>query len=569
MRRLALCLFVLSCAHAPVAVDQQQWLELQTSHFILRTNVPEAEARQNIADMEQARLALRGAGWHSNHEDKGRTIVVQFGSRDEMHELASKALEGFATSDVFGEPIIVIHAGKDVLEQDLFKHELTHVINDGFLVSKPRWVNEGIACYLETLEMKRGHLEATMGKPSSNRLAFLQQHPAGGWFTVMSSGSEVLTEDAERGYAFETAAWALVHYFVDYKPESFEKYLNQLARGVEQWKAFNTAFPGYTEQQLAANMREYLKSGKVRIDKLTVDPWKGSIAVRALPRADVHALRANLFRLSAGFATPRKDLEKAELASALAIDPGNPYALMMSDDADPTPATTAHPDDWRSWFLASERHHFDLAEISRAAKLAPDVPGVVEQLALAEIRKGDLTQALTHATLAVDLAPGRPEGLDVLAQAYAASGRCGEATSAEQRAMDAIPDTAGAGSARYFRSRMDALASNCEARSRRASRSGASEAVDSEPRPAGATRELKLRSCGKPVPRVWFKGKLQVQFTIGEDGKTRDIAVSGTAAKSVVAVVRKYVESCSYDPQTVDGKPLAAHRTMIFSPSTR
>ncbi|HEY2031987.1 MAG TPA: DUF1570 domain-containing protein [Myxococcales bacterium] len=563
MRRLALCLLALSCAHAPPPnVDQQQWFELQTEHFTLRTNVAEADARQNIADMEQARLALRGAGWHSNHEDKGRTIVVQFASSDELHEVASKSLEGFAAFDVFGEPIIVIHAGKDVLEQDLFKHELTHVINNGFLVSKPRWVNEGIACYLETLEMKRGHLDATMGKPSSERLGYLQQHPGGGWFTVMSQGSDILTEDAERGYAFETSAWILVHYFVDYKPESFEKYLNQLARGVEPWKAFGVAFPGLTQEELAQNMRAYLKSGNVRIDKLKVEPWKGSIAVRALPRADVHALRANLFRLSVGFPGPRKDLERAELASALSIDPANPYALMMSADADPSAATKAHPDDWRSWFVAADRRQYDLADISRAAKLAPDVPGVVERLALAEAGAGDLKQALTHATLAVDLAPGRPDGLDVLAQVYAASGRCDDATSAEQRAMDAVSDNAGAGAARYFRSRMDVLASNCSAQR-------APAVLETVSRTVATVREVKLRACSKPVPRVWFKGKLQAVFTIGKDGKAHDVAISGNAAKPVVAVVRKYVESCSYEPQSIDGKPVTAHRTLIFSPSSK
>lgn len=571
MRRLLPLLLVLACAHAPRSADQQQWVELQSSHFILRTDVTEAEARQNIADMEQTRLALRGAGWHSNHEDKGRTIVVQFGSREELHEFASKSLDGFAATDVFGEQIIVIHGGKDVLEQDLFKHELTHVINNGFLVTNPRWVNEGIACYLETLEIKRGTLEAVMGKPSSERLGFLQEHPAGGWFTVMSRGSDVLTEDGERGYAFETSAWALVHYFVDYKPESFEKYLNQLARGVEPWKAFGIAFPGLTQEQLAADMREYLKSGKVRIDKLSVDPWKGAVAVRALPRADVHALRADLFRLSVGFPSPRKDLQKAEVETALRVDPGNPYALMMSEDADPAPATAVHPDDWRSWMLASERHHFDLGDIRRAARLAPDVAGVIERLALAEIGERDLTQALTHATRAVDLAPGRPDGLDVLAQAYAASGRCDDATSAEQRAMDAVSDSAGAGSARYFRSRMDALAEMCARRSAHGvpqTARAAAEAAES-PRAAGTIREVKLRSCAKPVPRVWFKGKLQVEFTVGEDGKTRDIAVSGNAARTVVAVVRKYVESCRYDPQTIDGKPFTAHRTIVFSPSTK
>src|SRR4051812_17480171 len=150
MRRFAVLVpLLVACAHSQRSKDAHGWLELQSEHFVLRTDLVEEQARKNLIDMEQVRTALLGAGWHGNREEKGRTIVVQLADRGEMEEFALKGLEGFATRNAFGERLLVIHAGEDVFEQGLFKHELTHIISDGYLVSNPRWVAEGIACYLE------------------------------------------------------------------------------------------------------------------------------------------------------------------------------------------------------------------------------------------------------------------------------------------------------------------------------------------------------------------------------------------------------------------------------------
>jgi tetratricopeptide (TPR) repeat protein len=555
MRRLGLFLLLAACAHAPRSNDPQNWLELRSEHFLVRTDLPEEDARKAVTDMELVRTALLGAGWHSNREPKARTPVVLLSTEAELHEFAQKSIVGFASQSIYGEPFLTISMAQDVLEQELFKHELTHVINNGFLVSKPRWVNEGIACYLEMLEIKRGGSAAVMGKPSLERLAYLNRRPVQNWFAQINTGDQIQQTTGEQGYAFETASWALVHYFVDVKPAAFDKYLNSLAHGEESWRAFSDAFPGLREPELAEAMRAYLKSGRLRIDTLPIKPWSGEIAVARMPPAEVFALRGDLLRLSPGFAS-RKELMQIEVQKSLAIDPGNPYALMLQEGSNAAAATAAHPDDWRSWFLAAERNENrkERAAIDQAARLAPDNPSVLEHLTFADLYSGAYDRALANATRAVELAPGRTDALDALAQAYAANSRCDDAAVAEQRAIDAIPDAAANGVPASLLRRQRELRDSCAS-------AQAQPQIQSVQR---VSAEVKLKSCKKPMPRVTSKLDLQIDFTLAEDGSTKGVKVSGVATEAMRAAMQKYVESCSYEPVVVDGKPQAVQTTTRF-----
>ena len=551
MRRLGLMLLVLGCAHAARSNNPENWLELRSEHFILRTDLPEEDARKSVSDMEFARVALMGAGWHSNHESKVRTVVVEVASRAEMEEFARKGYEGFATSDAFGQPMIVISAEQDVLQQELFKHELTHIINAGFLVSKPRWVNEGIACYLETLEIKRFPNEAIMGRPSDERLEYLQQKPVGRWFSIIDTGSEAMRQSAEEGYAFETGAWALVHYFVDNKAGAFESYLNQLAHGADAWKAFNIAFPGLREEQLGASMRDYLKAGKLRLDTLPITFTRPEILLQHLEPAEVFSLRADLMRLSPGY-SPRKELVDIELRRALAFDPGNPYALMLQEGSDPKAAIAAHPDDWRAWLLASDRNNDDRESIDRAAKLAPEDAGVLARLTIAELRAGEYARALAHAALAAELSPGRSGVLDSLAQAYAANGRCDDAQITEQRAIDAIPDAASSGVPRAMLQRQRELRDHCTP----AAAAPVVSRVTMTP--------VKAKSCKKAPPQMPARAELQAEFTLTEQGGVKGVKVTGEAPAAVRSALQRYIESCTYEPVIVDGKARELQTTATF-----
>ena len=65
--------------------------------------------------------------------------------------------------DVFGDRLILVNAGGNLLDSKVVKHEVTHALAREYLVTSPRWVQEGLACYFETLDIDREKSEVTRG----------------------------------------------------------------------------------------------------------------------------------------------------------------------------------------------------------------------------------------------------------------------------------------------------------------------------------------------------------------------------------------------------------------------
>src|SRR5512141_1254112 len=105
MRRFPLLLVVVACAHGPRPIQPEGWRELQTDHFVLRTDLPAPDARRTAVDLEEVRAALLAAGWHGNNPRPGRTQVIVLADDRELQEYALKGIEGFVGADAFGEPI--------------------------------------------------------------------------------------------------------------------------------------------------------------------------------------------------------------------------------------------------------------------------------------------------------------------------------------------------------------------------------------------------------------------------------------------------------------------------------
>jgi tetratricopeptide (TPR) repeat protein len=556
MRRLALVLLCAACAHASRSRDPQAWSELRSEHFVLRTDLEPDDARKAIAELELIRASLLSAGWHSSNPPPGRTQVVELASEKELREFAMNGIAGFVSSDAFDEPVMVVSAAQDLDEQDFIKHELTHVITNQFLVSKPRWVIEGLACYLETLKIDRGK-KVVMGKPGPQRLLFLQRFPVLDYGTVMRTGREFETMDAQSGYAFETGAWLLVHWLVDTRPQGFDAFLNRLARGEEAQRAFVAEFPDLTETAIRAGVRQYWTKGKVLLSEARAPSWDGPIEARKLDAAEVYAQRADLLRLSPGFRDrgERAALEKADVALALQADPANPLALKLSPGSDPQAAVAAHADDWRAWVLVGDAKK-DPAAFLQAAKLAPDNAGVLARLAILDLNRGDKAAALQHSVRAAELAPGRSDVLDVLAQTYAFLGRCDDADRWEQRAIDALSDAAPGSSVAELRKRKETLALRC-----------GEQAIEQR-----VLVQPVLKRCSLPVPRPTAKDHprgLEVQFTIREDGSVADVALTGSAAGAYLSALKKYFESCTYEAIVVDGKPLSVKSSLRIDSGER
>ncbi|HEY6912020.1 MAG TPA: energy transducer TonB [Myxococcales bacterium] len=554
MRRLALLLVLAAaCAHGPRPIVPSEWHELRTEHFTLRTDLPLEDARRTAVDLEEVRQGLLAAGWHAAKVSPGRTQVIELASDREMQEYAIKGLEGFVTGDAFNEPIMVINGSQDAHDQRFLKHELAHVITNGFLVRNPRWVAEGIACYLETLHFDRRRGELEVGDLEPNRLRFLKERPPPSYWSVIRTGREAEQMSAEDGYAFETGAWILVHWLVDTRTRAFDSMLARLARGEDQYYAFSAEFPDLTEASIKQGIDAYFKAGKISVRYAPAPRWKGEVAERALAAGEVYAVLADLQRISPGYPkTPeRAGRLQSLLATALQEDPGNPLALQLSGGGDASLATRLHPEDWRAWVLVGDRNPGDHAAVEKAAQLAPDDPGVLMRLAWARENQGDRRGALENATRALELAPGRSDVLDTLAHMQAADGRCNEAAATEQHAIDVLPDGA---SPSTLRKRAAQLDTACMKQAAVVERS--------------VMGSLVLRSCNAQKPRLGrrdkVRGAIAAKFVIGEDGAVSSVEVTGDASRSALAAVRKYVESCTYEPLQMDGKPVRTEAEVKF-----
>jgi len=69
------------------------------------------------------------------------------------------------------------------------------------------------------------------------------------------------------------------------------------------------------------------------------------------------------------------------------------------------------------------------------------------------------------------------------------------------------------------------------------------------------------KKCRKGGPRLGERdrasGRLVLDYLITEEGKVRDVTVSGDATAGAVKAIRAFLATCSYQPATQNGKPVA------------
>src|SRR5438132_589603 len=244
MKSFVLLLALTACARELRSTNPDNWLELQSEHFLLRTDLPQDDAHKAVADLELVRNALLASGWSGPHPSPAKILVVALAGGRESKEFLAELQEGMSLYGPFGERLVVVDGEGDLVDSQLVKHEVTHALAYDLLVTNPRWVQEGLACYLETLEIDRSKAQTTRGKADWHRLHFLRFHPPEqlSWVPFVPRiewSLHILGPDSARstmdGYAFETLSWVLVHWLVDSDPARFNRFLTRLAHGDSMW----------------------------------------------------------------------------------------------------------------------------------------------------------------------------------------------------------------------------------------------------------------------------------------------------------------------------------------------
>lgn len=450
-----------------------EWRELSNDHFVLRTDLPRAEAAALVERLERMRAAVSAALFSQAPAVPGRVEVIAFRSAEEYRPFAPEGASGYYLRYAGGPPRIVLSGDVTPAQRGLLAHELGHHFLSGVFRRQPRWFAEGLAVYLESLGEDDPARLVQVGAPPPARLerARMARVPVRTLLAWDGSGQGAGALDR---YA---ASWLLVHWLIHRQPAAFAELQRRLVEGQPPDEAWRAALPAHDpaasgslealDRLLAAYARGPVESERREL----AAPAAAGHLEQAVPPAEVHAIRLALW--NHGPPRPRALLE-AEVREALDESPDHPVALQVLaglQGGDPIPlarrATAAHPDDPRAFtFLAgalrgdavrSERE----AAYRRAAALAPGNPAALHNLAQELLDLGRSGEALPIARQAAQLAPWSPPLLAGYAAVLSDLGRCGEALALQQRALDALPERSSAETRRELLAGLERYAAQC------------------------------------------------------------------------------------------------------------
>jgi tetratricopeptide (TPR) repeat protein len=444
------------CARGPFVCPARggaAWRELQSRHFVLRTDLPRSQARAALADFERSYDAFASLVFPSTRPDTPhpRVDFVLFRSEEDFRALAPESATGYfltqQNNDVEHTPAIAMHGGLREVVDRRFQHELTHRFLAHRVREAPPWLEEGLAEYYSTLRLVPG--EAIVGDLPVRRVFRTELYTSAAlherWVEQRVAIADVPTLRALLDADYDTfhrpevevahyaAAWALVHMLsnerLGYRAR-FHAFVDGLAAGASSADAWAESFGGLPRDQIERDYRRYVQ--RLEMDSVRV-PWttadRGRVeSERRLDDGEVHLLwartrpwdsRENIIRaevdLEEAVTTSPRSAEahywmalyderrrrfhhaEVELQRALELRPGDQrFLLALAEllwDED-----SARPDGERSL----ERVDAVVAKLTPVAR----TPHALNFIARYYGERGQLDAGLPFARRAVEMGPG-------------------------------------------------------------------------------------------------------------------------------------------------------------------
>ncbi|MFO0595565.1 MAG: DUF1570 domain-containing protein [Myxococcaceae bacterium] len=426
------------CAHGP-----SSWLELRSPHFLLRTDLDEADARASLLKLELARATVLPTLQASELTSSPLEAVV-FANPSDLATATGD--DGASVVEDWRGPLLVttddaaIFASNPQLERTL--HELTHLLSARIFRRLPRWVSEGLAAYLETALIDPQTKTARRGRANQVRLGDVERWDL---LPVESLWAWTQVEADKPGLEQHriASAWFWVYWLLNEHRGQFEGFVRALARGDEPSGAWKAAFPSLTTEAMVTESRRFREEGKSVGQSLELAGIDAQFQVRLLDDAEVHVLQSRLAAARGDWSTA-----SAEADAAVALTPRDGPALEQvaatrSDPAQRLAAaqklTTEQPGRADGWLLLAmaSTDGKDVA-LQRALELDPTAPLVTAELASFHRARGETTAAIDLARRAFQV-PANARVLFTSADVLAASGLCGEALTLDLRALELLP----------------------------------------------------------------------------------------------------------------------------------
>ena len=436
---------IAGCATVPAwpAKGAPPWREAISTHFRLRSDLDEDDARETIRRLEEIRASMLAMVWPGAPDPPIRTEVVVVRSSSELMVFVRDPHDPPLIAGLRAErsplPASLLFAGTDLRTMSTLVHELAHDLSAWFLPIQPLWYSEGVATFLETLRYDRPNIRAQIGEPAWDR--YRNSAESHGLSAPDLLGARSLPP-GEKGTDFENRSWLLVHYLINKRPEAFVRLQDDLRSLKSPIQAWATALPDLPPNKLDDALDRY-RSGRYQTQSQRVHVPAPTIAVRTMTDAEAHAVRAVMFENGAApGVAPDTAAAQKEIGEALEADPSNVEALALRffwfpaaggpDDRASLAerAVTAHPDEWLAWLMVADGAADERAKrtaLARGLRLAPTQAALLTELARLNAKTGQWEEALLFATKATQFGERRWTALALRMEALAHLGKCGDA----------------------------------------------------------------------------------------------------------------------------------------------
>ena len=381
------------CVTFPRAPDEggSPWISVETPHFALATDMEKAPAEDLARMLEDTWTAMEYAleslpGGALEDVAGSEPVLVIALKNDREREAVHPRLGGIFSAQPLLPPAVSIGDISVNRGEEVLKHELAHALLSKRLPRVPRWLNEGVAVYLQNAELDRNRQAVAWGIWNEHDMRTLREYEVSR-VSVDALFDSARWKSTSGAYALEIEAGLLVHMLVNRYPGELACYLKGLATDLDP-KAAMACFPNRTRWTYEVTDYDYAASAAGK--QASVAFPNVQVSTVTLGDARVHAVLAMLDYMVAPSVEPqfqgdRFERAKRHLTRALEIEPAERLAILLTlRHTDPSPARRAelakrlvdsHPDHWATWIARATTPGISGAEqfaaIDRAWALAP------------------------------------------------------------------------------------------------------------------------------------------------------------------------------------------------------
>ena len=148
------------------AIDARvSWLRLESAHFSLTTSRSAAAAEVILRALEEYFAALTSVCFPNTMPGPERIPVILLPDREQSRRFLAPGMSGAFHSNVMYQPAMVLGEGDYGFNDAVVRHELVHyVVRLAFRRGFPRWFEEGVASYYESIAYDRVRGQLLLGK---------------------------------------------------------------------------------------------------------------------------------------------------------------------------------------------------------------------------------------------------------------------------------------------------------------------------------------------------------------------------------------------------------------------